>query len=193
MPIGNWKKEIFTIPNLLSLFRVALLPIYVYIYLNASQPSQYLVAGTIMAVSCFTDMIDGKIARRFNMITTLGKILDPLADKITQFTLTLCLSLKYPVLHPVLALFVIKEFFQLVVGLIYLRRGKILPGALMAGKICTTVLFVSLIGLVLFPDLHPVAVDAIAIVDAVFLLISFISYIFAYYGKNTKIQDLETK
>ena len=193
MPIGNWKKEIFTIPNLLSLFRVALLPIYVYIYLNASQPSQYLVAGTIMAVSCFTDMIDGKIARRFNMITTLGKILDPLADKITQFTLTLCLSLKYPVLHPVLALFVIKEFFQLVVGLIYLRRGKILPGALMAGKICTTVLFVSLIGLVLFPDLHPVAVDAIAIVDGVFLLISFVSYIFAYYGKNTKIQDLETK
>ena len=49
------------------------------------------------------------------------------------------------------------------------------------------------VSLVLFPDLHPVAVDAIAIVDAVFLLISFISYIFAYYGKNTKIQDLETK
>lgn len=193
MFIKNWKKEIFTIPNLLSLFRLALLPVYVYIYLNATQTHQYLIAGTIMAVSCFTDIIDGKIARHFNMISTLGKILDPLADKVTQFTLTLCLSLKYPVLHPVLALFVIKEFFQLIAGIINLRKGKILPGALMAGKVCTTVLFVSLIALVLFPDMNPLAVDIIAIVDGIFLLISFVSYILAYYGRNTKVQDLESE
>ena len=193
MYVENWKKEIFSIPNLLSLFRIALLPLYVYIYLNATESSQYLVAGTIMAVSCLTDMIDGKIARRFNMITNLGKVLDPLADKITQFTLTLCLSLKYPVLHPVLLLFVVKEMFQLIAMIFFLRKGKALPGALMAGKICTTVLFVSLISLVLFPNLHPMAVDAIAIVDGAFLLFSFINYIFAYYGRNTKVQDLETE
>ena len=88
MNLERWKKEIFTIPNLLSLFRLALLPVYVYIYLNATQTYQYVAAGAIMAVSCLTDMIDGRIARRFNMISTLGKILDPVADKITQFTLT---------------------------------------------------------------------------------------------------------
>lgn len=192
MFIKNWKKEILTIPNLLSLFRLALIPVYVYIYLNATESYQYITAGTIMAVSCFTDIIDGKIARHFNMISTVGKILDPLADKITQFTLTLCLSLKYPVLHPVLGLFVIKEVFQLVAGLINLRRGKMLPGALMAGKICTTILFVSLIALVLFPEMNPIAVDTIAIIDGVFLLISFVNYIFAYYGKNTMVQDLES-
>lgn len=193
MFIKNWKKEILTIPNLLSLFRLALIPVYVYIYMNATEPHQYLIAGTIMAVSCITDMIDGKVARHFNMISTVGKILDPLADKITQFALTLCLSLKYPVLHPVLGLFVIKEIFQLVAGLINLCRGKMLPGALMAGKVCTTVLFVSLIALVLFPEMNPVAVDAIAIVDGVFLLISFVSYILAYYGKNTKVEDMESQ
>ena len=137
-------------------------------------------------------MIDGKIARRFNMISTLGKILDPLADKVTQFTLTVCLSVKYPALRPVLILFVVKEAFQLIAGIVNLRKGKMLPGALMAGKICTTILFVSLIGMVLFPQMDPVLVDTIAFVDAVFLGISFISYILAYFGKNTKVEDLKS-
>lgn len=191
MFITNWKKEIFTIPNLLSLFRLVLLPVYARIYLTATEHYQYLIAGSIMTISCLTDMLDGKIARHFNQITNLGKILDPLADKITQFTLTLCLSLKYPVLHPVLALFIVKEAFQLVVGLIFLQKGRMLPGALMAGKVCTTILFVSLITLVLFPDMNPFAVDVIALVDGIFLIISFISYILAYFGKDTKVQDLE--
>lgn len=187
----NWKKEIFSIPNLLSMFRLVLIPVYVTIYLNATELSHYFVAGMILAVSCLTDMIDGKIARRYNMITTVGKALDPLADKLTQFALTLCLSLRYPVLRPVLALFVVKEVFQLIAALVNLRRGKMLPGALMAGKICTTVLFVSLILLVLLPNIGEVAVDIIAAVDTVFLVISFISYILAYFGKNTKVQDME--
>ena len=82
MHIKDWKKEVFTIPNLLSLFRLALIPVYIYIYLGATETYQYITAGTIMAVSCLTDLIDGKVARRFNMVSTLGKILDPLADKI---------------------------------------------------------------------------------------------------------------
>ena len=191
MFIKNWKKEIFTIPNMLSLFRLILVPVYAYIYLNATEDYQYLIAGTIMAVSCITDMVDGKIARRFQMVSTLGKILDPLADKITQFALTLCLSLKYPSLRLMLALFVVKELFQLIVGAVHFHRGKMLPGALMAGKVCTTVLFVSLIAMVLFPEMDPRLVDIIALINTVFLLISFVSYILAYFGRNRKIRDLE--
>lgn len=192
MFIQNWKKELFTIPNLLSMFRLVLLPIYARIYLNATEEYEYMIAGSIMAVSCLTDLVDGKIARKFNQITNLGKVLDPFADKITQFTLTLCLSLKYPVLHPVLALFVVKEAFQLIVGIIFLTKGRMLPGALMAGKICTTILFVSLIALVLMPQMNPLLVDAIALVDGIFLLISFIAYITAYFGKDKKVQDLQS-
>ena len=189
MYIKNWKKEIITIPNLLSLFRLALIPVYVYIYLNATEAYQYTVAGSIMTVSCITDMIDGKIARQFNMISNVGKLLDPFADKMTQLALTVCLSLKYPVLHPVLALFLIKECFQLVATIVHLQRGQALPGALLAGKICTTVLFISLIALVLFPDMNPGFVDLIAALDVVFLIYSFVSYIFAYYGNNKKLED----
>lgn len=193
MFIKNWKREILTIPNLLSLFRLVLIPVYVVIYLNATTAKEYFLAGTILAVSCLTDMIDGQIARRFHMISNVGKILDPFADKATQFTLTLCLSLKYPALRFVLVLFVVKESFQLIAMILSFRKGKALPGALFAGKICTTVLFVSLIAMVLFPDMNPRLVDGIAIVDTAFLVISFISYILAYYGRHTKVEDLKNE
>ena len=191
MFIHDWKKDVLTIPNLLSLFRLVLIPVYVLIYLNAAEMWEYFLAAAILAVSCLTDMLDGKIARRFHMISTLGKILDPIADKLTQFTLTLCLSIRYPVLHFVLVLFVIKESFQGIIGLMNLRRGKMLPGALLAGKICTTVLFISLIVLVLMPDLNQGIVTAIAVLDTVFLSYAFITYIFAYFGKHAKIQDMD--
>ena len=191
MFMKDWKKEVLTIPNLLSLFRLALIPVYVVIYLNARDPHEYYLAGGILALSCMTDLIDGKIARHFNMITNLGKLLDPVADKSTQFALTLCISFKQPALRPVLILFVVKESFQLIAMLVNLRRGKALNGALMEGKICTTVLFVSLLIMVLFPMLEPLAVQIIAAIDTLFLLISFASYIFAYLGKNTLVQDIE--
>ena len=191
MFINDWKKEVFTIPNMLSLFRLVLIPIYVVIYLTAVELKDSILAAAILAVSCLTDLIDGKIARHFNMISTLGKIHDPNADKATQFTLTLCLSIKYPVLRLVLILFVIKELFQGIAGLVNLKKGKMLPGALIAGKICTTILFISLILLVLIPDLDARIIDTIALVDTVFLTWSFISYIFAYFGKNRKVQDLD--
>ena len=193
MHIKDWKKEIFTIPNLLSLFRLALIPVYMNVYMNAVESWHYFTAGAILAVSRITDLMDGKIARRYHMISTVGRVLDPVADKATQFTLTLCLSMNYPVLRPVLILFVIKEGFQLIVGIIHFRKGKMLPGALMAGKICTTVLFVSLIALVLMPNINPVAVKVIAVIDALFLVISFASYARAYFGKNVKVQDIQSE
>ena len=80
----KWKKEIFTIPNLLSLFRILLIPVYVNLYLEAKEDYQYLLAGSVLALSCLTDLADGIIARNFHMISNVGKVLDPLADKLTQ-------------------------------------------------------------------------------------------------------------
>ncbi|MBR3972612.1 MAG: CDP-alcohol phosphatidyltransferase family protein [Oscillospiraceae bacterium] len=191
MFIKDWKKEVFTIPNMLSLFRLALIPVYIVIYLNAKEPHDYYLAGGILAVSCLTDLIDGKIARHFNMISNLGKLLDPIADKFTQLGLTICLSVRYPILRSVLVLFLVKEFYQGIVGLIHLRKGQVLPGALMAGKICTTVLFVSLTLLVLLPNICIHAVNTIAVIDTVCLIYSFIMYTLAYFGKHTKLQDIE--
>ena len=191
MMIKDWKKDILTIPNLLSLFRLVLIPVYVVIYLNATEPVHYYIAGGILAVSCLTDMIDGKIARHFNMISTVGKILDPLADKATQFTLTICLAIRYPVLWIIVSLFVLKEGFQLIAGYLTLRKGKMLTGALMSGKICTTILFVSLIVLVLVPQLSEEVVGIVAIIDVIFMLIAFADYARTYYKHTPMIQSLD--
>lgn len=186
----NWKNEIFTIPNLLSLFRLMLIPVYIVIYLNAKEPAHYFLSAAILAVSCLTDMIDGKIARKFNMISTLGKILDPLADKITQLTLIICLAVRYRQLKMLFLLFFIKEMFQLIAGCVNLRRGKILKGALLTGKICTTVLFISLILMVMLPDLSTNVINAVTALDCICLSIAFVDYIFAYHGNRDKIEDL---
>lgn len=191
MIIKDWKREIFTIPNLLSLFRLVLIPVYVIIYLNATDTADYCIAAAILAISCLTDLIDGKVARRFNMISTLGKILDPIADKATQFTLIVCLAIRYPVLLTLVALFVIKEGFQLIAGLVSLRKGKMLNGALLSGKICTTVLFVSLILMVLLPGMSQTAINIITAIDCVFMTVSFISYARTYCTHSPRIQDLE--
>ncbi len=191
MFIKDWKKDIFTIPNLLSLFRLVLIPVYVAIYLNAQDSADYYLAAGILTVSCLTDLIDGKIARHFNMISSLGKILDPLADKATQFTLIICLTVKYPVLWYLVGLFVLKESFQLIAGSLRLRKKKMLKGALISGKICTTVLFVSLILMVMMPGLSIQAVNIISIVDAGFMIIAFLEYAAAYFFMDNKFQSLE--
>lgn len=190
MIIKDWKKEIFSIPNLLSIFRLALIPVYVAIYLNARNATDYYLAAAILAVSCLTDMIDGQIARHFNMITTVGKVLDPLADKVTQFTMVICLSIKYPVLWVLIVLIFVKEIFQLVAGILRFQKGKMLKGAQITGKICTTVLFISLIVLVMIPQIDPNIVTWITVVDSVFLLIAFADYAMVYRRKDSKFQVL---
>ncbi len=191
MIIKDWKKEILTVPNLLSLFRLLLIPVYVALYLNAKTNTDYYIAAAILAVSCLTDLIDGKIARRFNLITTVGKVLDPVADKATQFTLIACLAVRYSVLKYLIALFVVKEVFQLLAGIWLFRKGKILKGALISGKICTTVLFMSLIFMVMVPSLTHRQVEIIAVVDLVFMVIAFTEYAIAYFSKKNHFQSVD--
>lgn len=186
----DWKKEILTIPNMLSLFRLVLIPVYVVIYLNATENWHYYLSAGILAVSCLTDLVDGYIARKYNMVSTLGKILDPIADKATQFTLIVCLAVRYKAMIFLICLFVVKEGFQTVAGGLSLRNGKMLEGALISGKVCTTVLFSSLIIMVMFPTLSELIGNLLICIDIVFMLIAFGDYVMAYYGKQPKVKDL---
>ena len=191
MHITNWKKEIFTIPNMLSVFRILLIPVYVWLYLGAERIEEYHTAALVLAGSCLTDMIDGKIARKFNMISRVGKVLDPLADKLTQLALLICLTTRYKGLRTMLVLFLIKEFWQLFAMIAAMRRGKALDGALMSGKISTTVLFTGLGLMFLYPDMSVKAAGAITNICTFALLYAFSDYVMAYFGKNKKIYDLE--
>lgn len=191
MIIKDWRKEVLTIPNMLSLFRLVLIPVYMVIYLHAEDTKDYVLAGIVLAASCLTDLVDGKIARKFNMITTVGKFLDPLADKATQFALLICLAARYSVLWTVLALFVLKELFQLVAAIWAARKGRVLKGALYSGKVCTTVLFTSFVAMVVFPQLNSAIVNTIALVDGLFLMVAFADYFLTYLGRDSKFQSLD--
>lgn len=192
MFIKDWKKEIFTIPNLLSIFRLILIPIYITIFLNADgKTADYYIAAGILAVSCLTDLIDGKIARHFNMISNLGKILDPVADKATQFSLIMCLVIERPVLWILVGLFVVKESFQIIAGGLSLRKGRMLKGALMSGKVCTTVLFISLILMVMFPQLSDRNILVLVIIDTVCMVVAFAEYLITYLKRDNKFQSLK--
>ena len=189
----SWRKDLLTVPNFLSIFRLLLIPVYIRMYCSAVTPLDHYLAGSVLGLSCLTDLADGKIARKYKMISNAGKLLDPLADKLTQLALIVSLSGVHRILYPVLILFLIKESFQTVTMLLFLQKGKVLPGALYSGKLCTTVLFVSLTVLVLFPNLSPSLVTVFVLADGMFLLYSFACYIQAYFGTANKLTDFQSE
>ena len=78
------RKELLSIPNLMGYFRLLMIPVFVYLYLHAETDRGYYAAAAVMGISSITDMFDGLVARKFNMITEFGKFLDPFADKMTH-------------------------------------------------------------------------------------------------------------
>ena len=181
-----FKKDIFTIPNLLTFLRLALIPVYTSIYLDTENAP--LAAG-ILAFSCVTDLLDGMIARRFHMVSNLGKFLDPLADKITQLSVLLCLSTRYSLINALIPLFVVKECMQSALAYFHFRNGKTLGGALWAGKVCTAYLFISLVFLMFLPMAPTPLVKFFVVSDALFLIISLAGYLNAYLKNTEKLCD----
>lgn len=171
------KKEIFSIPNLLSFLRIMLIPVFVLIYINAVHVLDYYWAALALLFSALTDLGDGFIARKFGMITELGKALDPIADKLTQIAVILCLLTRYHGMWVLVLLFLIKELFMGINGLILLKKGKKLNGASWFGKVSTTVFFICMILLFALPELPNLAVYTLRNVTMVFLLLSFVLYI----------------
>lgn len=89
------------IPNALSIVRLLLLPLFVVLILVVERDADVPVwSFAVLVLSGVTDSLDGIIARRFNQITDIGKLLDPVADKITQVTVVICLAVRYTVLFP---------------------------------------------------------------------------------------------
>ena len=115
------EKRILTIPNILSFFRLCLIPLFVWLY---CVKKDYMWTAIVLLLSGATDMADGYIARRFQMVSALGKVLDPIADKLTQGAMLLCLFTRFPyMLAPVIFL-VINEVFDGVMGLLVIKKTK---------------------------------------------------------------------
>ena len=176
------KEEIWSLPNCMGYFRILLIPVFCVIYLNADSVKDYYLAAGIVLVSTITDLFDGKVARKFNMVTELGKFVDPFADKLTHGAVALCLCTRYKCMVWLVVLMAMKEGFMAVMGLINLRRGKKLDGAKWYGKVCTFVTYVILIILLLFPTMNTKVVWVLTTVDMVLMIFTWINYI-VYHKK----------
>lgn len=174
------KSEIFTIPNLLSVVRVLLIPLFMSLYFNSQTTAQYYTAAVVILISGLTDLLDGVIARKFNQVSEIGKALDPIADKLTQAGILICLISRYKTIIPLVCLFVGKELYMGIMSLILLRKGKKLDGAKWFGKVSTAVFYLCMVCLVAFPALPLWAVNTMIVVTGLCLLYSLISYIPEY-------------
>lgn len=143
------RKEFFLIPNVLCYLRILLLPVFAVLYANG----EYVWATVTVLSSAFTDVADGFIARKFRMTSELGKILDPLADKLTQAVVSACLLIRYPVVWVLFVIIVIKESFQATGGFLLYRKLKKMRSSEWFGKLSTAVFYTVMAYLVLFsPD-----------------------------------------
>lgn len=170
------QNRIFTIPNLLSFFRLCLIPVFMWLY---CVEKNYLWTGIILILSGLTDTVDGIIARKFNMISDLGKMLDPIADKLTQAAMLFCLLTRFPLMIAPLALMVVKEFFMGVTGLLVIQKTGKVFGADWHGKVNTWLLYAMMILHVFWYDIPDIASKVLIGVCVVMMLISLL-----LYGRN---------
>ena len=143
----------WTVPNVLSVLRIAMVPLFAVLYLmSADRPDMLVWAIVTLLVSGLTDMFDGMIARKFNQISEAGKLLDPLADKLTQVTVVVCLVIRLPQLWPLLVLCFLKEVTQILGAVLLLLRKTVkVEAARWYGKAYTVMFYVTMALYVVFP------------------------------------------
>lgn len=174
------KNKIITIPNMLTLFRIILIPVFVWAYCFKCA---YSLSFGILLVSGITDIADGFIARHFNLISPLGKALDPIADKLTQLTVLLCLCSRFPEIIFLAVFLVIKEVVSGVFLLRVIHKTKKVYGADWHGKIVTWLLDITMLLHVLWWDIPGAASLALVCICMGAMAVSFVLYI----GKNVKL------
>lgn len=177
-------KDCLTIPNALSLLRILLIPVFAVLFIKGF----VVPAVIVIAVAAITDLLDGKIARKYNMVSNLGKILDPIADKLSQMAIVIILIYEYydSAIKYLFAFFIAKELIMLLGGAILLSKGLRPTAAEIWGKVATTVFYVFMIIIIAFGQngvfagkfqLSQTATWIMVIISAVCTLASLLGYI----------------
>lgn len=181
----NFWKEYFSIPNMMGYFRIILVALYMMLFYRYLGGGPYWPVIATIILSGLTDFFDGKIARKFNMVTEWGKMLDPIADKVTIGAIILSLTFKYQIVIAMVLLYVVKEGFMAVAGMVAIKKGHKVEGAMWYGKVCTFATYVILLALLLIPDLPVLYVNILIIINMAIMIFTFVCYI-VYYAKIFK-------
>lgn len=195
--MGKIKFE-WTIPNILSLVRLALIPVFAVLYLKSDTiPVLVYWALCVLLFSGLTDLFDGMIARRFNQISESGKLLDPIADKLTQITVLICVTVQHSELLPLAVICLIKETLQVIGGWILLSKKDIIRGSRWFGKISTVLFYTVMLAIVFWETMPRAVLITLIILVAVSMLFSFFSYMAVFFklknGTDTKEKQIVNK
>lgn len=139
---SKYQKKILTIPNVLSFFRLCLIPVIVWLYCVEEDS---LWTMLVLILSGVTDVVDGIIARRCGMVSDFGKAFDPVADKLTQIAMLFCLVTRFPLMMIPLVILVIKEIIAAVTGLLTIKKTNEVMGAVWHGKATTVLLYAMMV------------------------------------------------
>ncbi len=149
------------IPNILSGIRILLIPFFIWQMAEGNT----LVAASLLVVSGLTDLLDGFLARRYHWVSDLGKILDPMADKMTQGAVCIMLIINMPRYWYFFALLLFKEFVMLLLGAWLVRRGVHIKSSRWFGKVVTTLFYATMAAVLFFPDIpFPATICLLALV-----------------------------
>lgn len=170
------KEDLFKIPNILCYIRILMVPFFIYLYLS----EYYWQSAAVLIAASLTDIADGYIARHFNMVTDWGKFIDPVADKLMQFSMLFVVVFRRPLVLILIVEYLLKEIILLAIGLMIYHKGFNLNGANWAGKLCTIVFDTVMFLLMFLPDIPKLAVLFLIGLVSVFLIIAFCSYLTAY-------------
>ena len=137
--------DLYTIPNILTYIRFLLVVPFVYFFIQAKyvNPAYYINAAVCVGISGLTDCFDGMLARKLNQQTSLGRILDPAADKFTLIAVAVCMVIYLPALLPLMLVLMVKDLTMMICGLILLSKKIPLPASRWYGKMATVVFYIS--------------------------------------------------
>lgn len=168
------RSQILTIPNLISIFRILLLPLLVWQY---CWEENYISSIIILLLSGISDIADGIIARKYNMVSDFGKIIDPIADKLTQCAMIGCLAVKYRILLLVSGVFVFEEAFLTLMSCFAMKKKNTVNGAKWYGKVNTIIIYSMIVLLVILPGISSTVVNVMAGVCMITMTLSFLLYV----------------
>ena len=179
----NTRKQLFTIPNLLSLLRLCMIPLIIWLYCTQKN---YALTAVVLVLSGLTDMVDGYVARRFNMVTDLGKALDPVADKLTQASVMFCLLSRFRMMLVPLLLLIFKEVCNGVMSLVVIKKTGKVCGADWHGKVCTWLLYAMMFVHIVWFDISREWTTALIGICVIMMTLSFALYMVRNYKMLTK-------
>lgn len=163
------------IPNILTLFRLFLVPVFILTFFSEI-PGSFTYSIIVFVAAGITDMLDGYIARKYNLITKWGILLDPFADKLMLITVLGCLVIKDVIPLWILIIMASKELFMITAGTVLLNSNVIIPANIF-GKVSTLLFYVSIIFLG-FNKLVGTYLLYFAVISAV---IAFLNYLNVYH------------